>query len=264
MKAVTQVDLSVCAQLVQEIANRIRDGFTPLDPKDSIHEVVNSVRRKSAEAALELRTALDLAYPEIALCREEASDTHGLEGRYWVYDLIDGAYHYLQSLPLWSSSLALIEHGRPVLSVVYDPLSSELFTAIASQGARMGPSPLCVSAKPALPLAVLGTAVPPTGATSQAEQTLALDLFVAMCPEVFVVRQMGSASLQLAYVAAGRLDGYWEVGRDVNDWFAGSLLVTEVKMVLATSACSSKVEHYRSTNECRMRRAWSKPPAIEL
>jgi myo-inositol-1(or 4)-monophosphatase len=234
MKTATEIDLGICAKLVRGIADRIREEFIPLDPDDGIHEVVTSVRRKSAKAASELRAALDSHYPEIAWGKEDDSDTDGLGDRYWIYDPIDGAYHYLQSLPLWSSSLTLIQHGRPVLAVVYDPVSSELFTAVAGHGAKLGATPLRVSAKPSLTLAVLGTAIPPTGATSEAEQTRAIKLLGAMCTEVFVVRQMGSASLQLAYVAAGRLDGYWEVGRDVNDWFAGSLLITEAGGTVAS------------------------------
>jgi myo-inositol-1(or 4)-monophosphatase len=227
MKTAIEVDLSLCAKLIQTIADRLRDEFTPPNPNDSIHALVSAVRRKSAESALELRKALRFHYPEIAWGAEEDLKTDGLGDRYWTYDPIDGAYHYLQSLPLWSSSLTLVEHGRSVLAVVYEPVSRELFTAVAGQGAKVGSIPMRVSAKPELALAVLGTAIPPTGATSPAEQTRALALLDAMCKEVFVVRQMGSASLQLAYVAAGRLDGYWETGQDINDWLAGSLLITE-------------------------------------
>ena len=222
-----EVDLDLCAKLVQTIADRLKEEFTPQDPNDGIPTLVSYVRRKSAEATLELRKALCLQYPAIAWGREEGSDTEGLGDRYWIYDPIDGAYHYLQSLPLWSSSLTLVEHGRPVLAVVYEPVARELFTAVAGHGASMGSNPMHVSAKSELSLAVLGTAIPPTGATSAAEQTRALKLLGAVCDKVFVVRQMGSTSLQLAYVAAGRLDGYWEGGRDINDWLAGILLVTE-------------------------------------
>ena len=101
-----------------------------------------------------------------------------------------------------------MKYGRPVLAVVYETMSRELFTAVAGNGATMDGSPMRVSAKQELSLAVLATAIPPTGATSPAEQAHALDLLRAMTNKVLVVRQMGSASLQLAYVAAGRLDGY--------------------------------------------------------
>ncbi|HTJ25562.1 MAG TPA: inositol monophosphatase family protein [Candidatus Limnocylindria bacterium] len=109
---------------------------------------------------------------------------------FWIFDPIDGAYHYLQGLPLWSSSLALISGGRAVFAVV-------------------------------------ATALPPFGYGDFAEHEQARALLGAVAERVFVVRQMASASLHLAYVAAGRLDAYWEVGRDVHDWAAGALLVRE-------------------------------------
>jgi len=227
MKMELEVDLSLCATLVREIAHRLQKEFTPQDPDAGILELVSYVRRRSEEATSQLREVLSLHYPAISWGAEDVPDTKEQSDSYWIYDPIDGAYHYLQSLPLWSSSLTLVKDGRPVLAVVYEPMSRELFTAVAGHGATMDGSPMRVSAKPELSLAVLATAVPPTGATSPAEQAQALDLLSAMTSKVFVVRQMGSASLQLAYVAAGRMDGYWEVGRDINDWLAGSLLITE-------------------------------------
>ena len=227
MERATAVDLGLCAKLVQDITDRLKEEFTPRHQNDDIRTLVSYVRRKSEEANVQLREALRLRYPEIAWGKEETSHTEEHGERYWIYDPIDGAYHYLQSLPLWSSSLTLVEHGVPVLAIVYEPMLGELFTAVAGHGASIGNKPAHVSAKPELSLAVFGTAIPPTGATSAAEQKFALDLLSALCEQVFVVRQMGSASLQLAYVAAGRLDGYWEAGSDINDWLAGSLLVTE-------------------------------------
>jgi myo-inositol-1(or 4)-monophosphatase len=227
MKMELDVDLNLCATLVRKIADRLKEQFTPQDPNADILELVGYLRRKSEEATSTLRETLSMHYPAISWGTEEITDTEGYGDSYWIYDPIDGAYHYLQSLPLWSSSLTLVKQGRPVLAIVYDATSRELFTAVAGNGATMDGSPMRVSAKPELSLAVLATAIPPTGATSPAEQAQALDLLRAMTNKVFVVRQMGSASLQLAYVAAGRLDGYWEVGRDINDWLAGSLLITE-------------------------------------
>ena len=146
---------------------------------------------------------------------------------YWVYDPIDGAYHYVQGLPLWSSSLTLISEGRPVFSIVYEPSQRELFVATESRGATLDSVPLQVSGKSDLRSAVVATALPPFGYGDEDEHRRSVALLGAMSRRVFVVRQMASASLQLAYVAAGRLDAYWETGNDLYDWMAGSVLVRE-------------------------------------
>ncbi len=212
---------------MRAIADQLKDEFIPQSAEDDIRALVNHLRLKNDEANLKLRTELDARYPHISWAREETSLNTRQSGSYWVYDPIDGAYHYLQGLPLWSSSLTLVQGGVPILAMVYDPALREMFTASAGCGATLNGRAIRVSSKPGLLTAVLATAIPPTGAGSPQEQTQALDQLKELCQRVFIVRQMGSASLQLAYVAAGRLDGYWEVGRDINDWLAGSLLVCE-------------------------------------
>jgi len=227
METKTEIDLNLCAEFVRAIADQLRDEFIPPSADDDIRALVNHLRLKNDEANLQLRTELDARYPHVSWALEETSLAARKSGSYWIYDPIDGAYHYLQGLPLWSSSLTLVQNGEPILAMVYDPALREMFTASAGCGATLNGRAIHVSSKPGLRTAVLATAIPPTGAGSPQEQTQALDQLKKLCQRVFVIRQMGSASLQLAYVAVGRLDGYWEVGHDINDWLAGSLLVCE-------------------------------------
>jgi myo-inositol-1(or 4)-monophosphatase len=136
-------------------------------------------------------------------------------------------FHFVQGLPLWSSSLALVNYGRAIFGLIYDPFSHELFAAQEGLGATLNGKAISVSHKPGLKTAVLGTAVPPIVQAGDHEHARSLSLLGSVAPEVFVLRQMASASLQPAYVAAGRLDGYREVGEDTPDWLAGSLLLRE-------------------------------------
>lgn len=197
----------------------------PVSASDnSVTGAINRVRAVSATAANALRSALAAHYPEIGWVGEDATPP---PTDYWLSDPIDGAYHYLQGLPLWSSSLVLVRAGRPVLSVVHDPTRDELFVAREGGGAACNGDALHVSPKSVVAASVVGAAIPPMVQVGQAEQDEALAMLSAMARSVFVVRPMAAVSLQLAYVAAGRLDAYWENGRDVGDWLAGALLVQE-------------------------------------
>jgi myo-inositol-1(or 4)-monophosphatase len=177
-----------------------------------------------------LKTLLDARYPEIQWGGDEAHphlSTAELSARRWIYDPIDGAYHFIQGLPLWSASLALAEDGEVIVALVYDPSTGELYVGRRDRGATLNGQPLAVSTKRVLGAAVVGTGLPIHGYGDPETHTSALHQLAAVSRNVFVTRQMASASLQLAYVAAGRLDAYWEAGRDLHDWAAGALLVRE-------------------------------------
>jgi myo-inositol-1(or 4)-monophosphatase len=190
--------------------------------------LIGRVRDVSQQAQAQMRAALEAAFPEIGWNdSEDKQDPQAGDAPYWVYDPIDGAYHYLQGLPLWSSSLALVKDGQAILALVYDPCKRELFAAEVGKGATLNGQPVNASAKGDLRTAVVGTALPPFGSVAAEEHALAANLLMETSKHVFVVRQMAAASLQLAYVAAGRLDAYVETGTDVYDWMAGYLLVRE-------------------------------------
>ena len=110
------------------------------------------------------------------------------------------------------------------MSFVYDPTRGEV-AATETGGATCNGAPISVSPKTNLAAAVVGTAIPPLAQVGDVEHAEALTLLRAATRNVFVVRPMAAVSLQLAYVAAGRLDAYWENGRDTGDWLAGAMLV---------------------------------------
>jgi len=220
------IDPNACAQWVRSVTDALAAEGPRSAQAAPITDQIAHVREVSAAAQRRLRTALADLHPTIGWNEEEErpGETHSA---YWQFDPIDGAYHYLQGLPLWSSSLALVRGGKVLFSIVYDPVLGEAFMAGAGEGATLNGAPLRVSPKAGLAAAVLGTAVPPIAQVGASQHCQALALLGAVSREVFVLRPMAAASLQLAYVAAGRLDGYWETGRDAADWLAGSLLISE-------------------------------------
>jgi myo-inositol-1(or 4)-monophosphatase len=222
----TTIDPDVCAALLRTLTDRVAAIEERPGADQDLGSLIGWVKKTSHDAAEAMRIALAERYPDIGWVGEE-EHPEAAHAVYWVHDPIDGAYHFLQGLPLWSSSLALVAGGRAVFALVYDPASGEMFTARDGLGAMVNGRSLAAAGKSDLGTAVLGTAIPPIAQVGRDEQARALALLGVVSPQVFVVRQMAATSLQLAYVAAGRLDGYWEIGQDMADWLAGALLVRE-------------------------------------
>jgi myo-inositol-1(or 4)-monophosphatase len=224
-------DPNICSALIRGITDQLAASAAPPKPDETVNQLIQRVTQASTWAKTVMRAALSQHYPGIGWSSSEAEpdklDKAAALSPYWVYDPIDGAYHYVQGLPLWSSSLALISGGRPVFSIVYEPSLREHFVATEFGDATLNGMPLRVSGKSDLRAAVVATALPPFGYGGEDEHLRSVALLGPMSRRVFVVRQMASASLQLAYVAAGRLDAYWETGNDLYDWMAGALLVRE-------------------------------------
>ena len=220
----TEADLQRCADQVRRLAACIAAQGPHCGSDKPLPDLIGEAEARSEAAAGEMRRRLTDLFPSVGWAGEAAAFP---SGDAWVYDPIDGAYHYLQGLPLWSSSLVLLRAGRPVLAVVHDPTRAETFLAASGRATTVNGAPARVSPKQDLSAAVVGTAIPPRAQVGDAEQDEALQLLGAAARHVFAVRPLAAASLQLAFVAAGRLDGYWETGEDAADWLAGSLLVRE-------------------------------------
>jgi myo-inositol-1(or 4)-monophosphatase len=226
------IDTELCTALLRAVTDQIAVIPTHPGSHRDVPSVIRWVKKVSQNAANKLRGQLSALYPEIGWSEEERRP-EGVDAVEWLYDPVDGAYHYTQGLPLWSSSLVLIRNGAPVFSAVYDPTRGEIFVAMQGQGVTCNGTKVFVSSKAETNAAVVGTAIPPLAQVGEAEQDQALSLVGAVSKRVFVIRPMAAVSLQLAYVASGRLDAYWENGKDVADWLAGSLLVTEAGGVVS-------------------------------
>lgn len=198
----------------------------------------HTVRRKSSD--IDLVTEADLAserlivdairarFPEHTILSEEGlGDLQAITGEtrcLWLVDPLDGTVNYAHGYPAWAASLALAERGQVVLCVSYDPLRDELFWAERGREAWCNGERLHVSATSRLRDALLATGFAYLRATL-ADNNLAE--FGAVMPRVQGVRRAGAAVLDLAHLAAGRLDAYWEMHLQPWDWAAGWLLVEE-------------------------------------
>lgn len=142
----------------------------------------------------------------------------------WVLDPIDGTTNYAHGLPIFCSSLAFEVDGEPVVAAIYDPTRHELFTAERGQGAWLNGIPLRVSAAATLIDSLLVTGF---HYDVQKDPGTVMDLFAAFISRARAVRRLGSAALDLCYVAAGRFDGFWERRLQPWDVAAGALIVAE-------------------------------------
>ena len=184
----------------------------------------NLVTEMDARAEALILGRLRDVYPDDAILAEESGSAAGGSGRRWIVDPLDGTTNYAHGLPLFGVSIALEVDGRVELGVVYDPSHEELFVAERGAGAFVNDRRLAVSTAPALDLSLLATGFPydirETDDNNLAE-------YAAFSVRAQGVRRLGSAVLYLAWVAAGRFDGYWELRTGPWDVAAGSLLVEE-------------------------------------
>jgi myo-inositol-1(or 4)-monophosphatase len=184
------------------------------------HDYVSEVDRL-AEA--EIIRELKRAYPRDAILGEE-SGAQGKSSSVWVIDPLDGTHNYLRGLPHFSVSIGLLDRGEPVLGVVYDPLRDELFTAHKGDGAYLNDRRIRVGKRDGLGGAMIATGFP---YRQRRHLDAQLGMTRALLGEAEDLRRSGSAALDLAYTAAGRLDGYFEIGLKPWDMCAGCVLVRE-------------------------------------
>ncbi|WPL15368.1 Inositol-1-monophosphatase [Thiorhodovibrio winogradskyi] len=207
---------SAARVIMRSFERRDELTITTKQPNDFVTEV-----DRAAEAAIlqEIRGK----YPNHAILAEESGQQAGNEFE-WVIDPLDGTTNYLHGFPQFAISIGLRYRGQMQQAVVYDPLREELFTASRGGGALLNDRRLRVSSRRDLRGALLGTGVP---FKDQAQLELFLETLRVLVPETAGVRRPGSAALDFAYLAAGRIDGFWEFGLSPWDFAAGALLVLE-------------------------------------
>lgn len=175
------------------------------------------------QAEQEIIKVLHKAYPNHAILAEESGEQTGNEFQ-WIIDPLDGTTNFLHGFPQFSVSIALRHKGRLEQAVVYDPLRQELFTASRGAGALLNDRRIRVTRQNTLEGALLGTGFP---FRDQHHLDSYLGMFRDLTLDTAGIRRPGSAALDLAYVAAGRLDGFWEIGLSIWDIAAGVLLIQE-------------------------------------
>lgn len=165
------------------------------------------------------------ARPTYSFLMEEQGEVKGTDGQHrWIVDPLDGTTNFLHSIPLFACAIALERNGEIVASVIYNPIMDELFTAERGAGAWMNNRRLRVAGRKHLADCVLCTGIKTTG---KPDDALTLRQLAKISPASAGIRRTGSASTDLAWLAAGRFDGYWEAGLGPWDVAPGHLLVRE-------------------------------------
>ncbi|MEN8214633.1 MAG: inositol monophosphatase family protein [Pseudomonadota bacterium] len=196
-----------------------RVGSLKIETKQQ-NDYVSEVDRASEETIIK---TIKRYYPEHAILAEESGLHQGNEYE-WIIDPLDGTTNYLHGFPQFSISIALRHRGALQSAVVYDPMREELFHATRGEGAFINDRRMRVSARRGLKGALLGTGIPYRDLTHA-------DAYFGMMRDLIVdsagVRRPGSAALDFAWLAMGRIDGFWELGLAPWDFAAGALLVRE-------------------------------------
>ncbi len=168
--------------------------------------------------------AIHKAYPDHSIMAEESGYIERDDEYTWIIDPLDGTKNFLHGFPFYAVSIAVkyknkIEHG-----VIYNPINFELFTASRGQGARLNNQRIRVSKENRFDKTLIGTGFP---CQSRSEDNSYINTFTSISNKCSGIRRTGSAALDLAFVAAGRLDGFWEFGLKPWDIAAGSILIKE-------------------------------------
>lgn len=222
----TDAFLATAVEAARAAGAVLEDHFGgPLDVqfKGTVDLVTQADRAAEALIAERLRSA----FPDHRLMGEEGaratSDEAAASPFRWLIDPLDGTTNFAHGLPTFAVSIALEASGIPVIGVVYDPMRDELFTARRGQGALLNGVPIRVSNTDALISSILATGF----SYDFAKRVHQAEIWRDFLTRVQAIRQTGSAALNLCYIAAGRLDGYWERGIQPWDVAAGALMVVE-------------------------------------
>jgi myo-inositol-1(or 4)-monophosphatase len=212
------------ARRAGSIINRASQNLERLTVTRKAHSDFVSEVDGAAEEAI-IKTLLD-AYPDHLILAEESGNSgDASKSEYqWIIDPLDGTTNFLHGFPKYGVSIALLHRGVLSQAVVYDPVMDELFTASRGGGAFLNDHRIRVTKRTQLGESLIGTGFPFRDFTHM-EAYLAM--FKDVIPRTAGIRRPGSAALDLAYVAAGRYDGFWEMGLAPWDMAAGCLLILE-------------------------------------
>ncbi|WP_319202825.1 inositol monophosphatase family protein [uncultured Ilyobacter sp.] len=197
-----------------------KDGLE-IDTKSTVTDLVTEVDKKSEKYLID---KIEKNFPDHAILGEETGAHHKDSDYLWVLDPLDGTNNYAQGLPIYCISIGLEYRGEAVLGVVYAPYLDEMYTAVKGGGAFCNGKKLKVGPEKELSRCVLATGFPYDKLTNPLNN---IDYFGELVPRLRGVRRMGAAAYDLACVAAGVLDGYWEMNLRHWDIAAGVLIVKE-------------------------------------
>jgi myo-inositol-1(or 4)-monophosphatase len=218
--------LNIAVRAARSAGNIIARASGQLDmvqtTQKGTNDFVTNVDKEAEQAIVQI---LRKSYPDHDIVAEEGGDYGSNQSDYqWIIDPLDGTANFIKGIPHFAVSIALRHKGKLDQAVVYDPLRGEVFTASRGAGAQLNGRRIRVTNLPELGGAVLATGFPFKHKHQLVSYT---ETFKDMFTQCADIRRTGSAALDLAYVAAGRFDGFWEIGLRPWDTAAGELLVKE-------------------------------------
>jgi myo-inositol-1(or 4)-monophosphatase len=221
---VSAADLEL-AERAARAAGEVLMGYFGRAPEGlaSKTSVTDPVSDADREAERTITAVLSRERPDDGLVGEEGANARAANGRTWIVDPLDGTVNFLYGLRTWAVSIALEDADGLAVGVVFNPVDGELFSAVRGEGAALNGHAIQVTSCSALDRAMVGTGFS-YEAPRRAEQA---ELLVRLLPRIRDVRRAGAAALDLAYVAAGRVDAFYERGLKPWDEAAGILLVRE-------------------------------------
>lgn len=205
-------------RIINKASNDV--GALKVQSKD-FNDFVSEVDRAAEQAIID---TLKYAYPDHGFLGEESGNTNQESENIWIIDPLDGTTNFLHNFPVYCVSIALQQKGVLTQAVIYDPVRNDLFTASKGRGAFLNDKRIRVTNRAKLQASLIATGFPFRDFTH-------LDTYLAMLKDMIKnttgIRRPGSAALDLAYVAAGYTDGFFEIGLSSWDVAAGGLLVQE-------------------------------------
>jgi myo-inositol-1(or 4)-monophosphatase len=184
------------------------------------HDLVTAADRASEKLVIK---RLQERFPDHGIYAEEGGRAELQSPLRWYIDPLDGTTNYAHGYPQWNVTLALAKQGEVIAGVVFDPLNRELFAAERGAGARLNGAPIHVSKAPNLNESLVSTGFP----SRRRHQNVNIHFYYQLAMVTHGVRRSGSAAIDLAYTACGRIEAFWEFGLNPWDMAAGTLLVEE-------------------------------------
>ena len=209
------------ARAAGHLLHRAHSGTRQVSYKGTVTNLVTEMDGRAEALVVD---ALLSAFPEDGILAEEGSARAGRSGRRWVIDPLDGTTNYAHGLPVYAVGIGLERDGVVELGVIYDPSRDELFVGERGAGASLNDQKLAVSTEASLDRSLLATGFPYDIRTNPDTN---LKEYGAFAVRARAVRRMGSALLDLAYVAAGRFDGFWELTLGPWDVAAAAVVLEE-------------------------------------
>lgn len=226
--------INIALRAARKAGENIVRASDDLDRVEVIAKGVNDfVSEVDMKAEQDITYHLQKAYPDHAILGEEGGLTGDEDAEYlWIIDPLDGTTNFVRGIPHYGISIACLHRGKLEHAVVVDPVRREEFTASRGRGAQLNGRRLRVSQRNSLDGALLGTGIPFKNHCDDKLEAYSksIEQLAGQCAGI---RRAGAASLDLAYVAAGRLDAFWEVGLSRWDIAAGALLVREAGGLVA-------------------------------